>query len=124
MDKTKYFHRLLVFTREGEKIFVLDRFKGNEKVPLEPWLGTVVSLADGQHRLGELVDFLAKRYMGSPPPDLEQTIESVVERLVESEVIGLSDKPVALPYYLAFPLEEQNAEAAREEMVRDGYILQ
>lgn len=124
MDKAKYFYRLLVYTRDGDKVFVLDRFKGNEKVPLEPWLGIVVSLADGQHTLGELVTHLANRYMGNPPVDLEQTIASVVDRLVESEVIKLSDKPITLPYYLAFPVEEQNAEAARKEMVKDGYILQ
>ncbi|MDH3974110.1 MAG: hypothetical protein OEV42_07510 [Deltaproteobacteria bacterium] len=124
MDKAKYFYRVLIFTREGEDVFVLDRFKENKKVALEPWLGVVVSLADGQHRLGELVEYLAGSYKGSPPADLERTIESVVDRLVESEVIRLSDEAVTLPSYLVVPLEEQDAEAAREEMVKDGYILQ
>jgi len=124
LDKSKYFCRLLIFTKEGKDVFVLDRFKGNEKVSLEPWLGVVVSLADGQHTLGELVTYLARSYMGAPPPDLESTIESVVDRLVKSEVIKLSDEAVTLPYYLSIPAEEQDAEEARKQMVKDGYILQ
>ena len=102
---------------------MLDRFKGNQKVPLEPWLGLVVSLADGQHTIGELVLHIARSYMGHPPDDLETTIESVVERLIESEVIKLSDKKVELPYYLSIPEEEQNSEKAKKQMLKDGYIL-
>ena len=124
MDRSKYFYRVLIFTKEGETVSVLDRFKENKKVPLEPWLGVVVSLADGQHTLGELVEYLSGSYMGPPPADLEETIESVVKRLVESEVIKLNDEAVTLPYYLSIPEEEQDVEEARKQMVKDGYILQ
>jgi len=122
LDKSKYFFRTAVFTWQDDKLALVDLHDPGAATPLDPWLGRVVSLADGQHRIQELIDYLGSLYHGDPPEELERTIESVIERLTEAEVVRLSDEPITLPYYLAIPQEEQDAEKARELMIKDGYI--
>ncbi len=90
--------------------------------PLDPWLAKVFSLADGQHTLQKLIDYLGSQYHGEPPKELERTIESVIERLTKAQVVRLADEPITLPYYLAIPMDEQDAEKAKELMIKDGYI--
>lgn len=124
MDSSKYFYRILVYTRQEEKVAVVGRDDQEKTIPLEAWLGVVVSLADGQHTIGELVEYLGGRYQDEPPEELKRTIESVIDRLVESEVIRLSDEPVRLSYHLTVPQEEQIPEMARQSMEKDGHTLQ
>ena len=122
MDKSSYFYRTLVYKREDDKIFLIDKEKLDQTIPLDPWLGQVVSLADGQHTIEQLIDYLGHQYQETPPINLKETIESVLERLMESKAIALSDRPYKLPYYLAVPQEEQNQVAAMEMMVQDGFL--
>lgn len=122
MDKSSYFYRMLMYKREGDKVFLIDKEKLDETIPLDPWLGVVVSLADGQHSIEQLIDYLGHQYKDTPPDKLEETIESVLGRLLESKAIALSDTAYRLPYYLAVPQEEQNHVAAMEMMVKDGFL--
>lgn len=122
MDSSKYFYRIALYTREGEQVSVVDALNPGMSAPLDPWLGTVLSLADGQHTLGELVGYLAGRYAGNPPAELEKTVASVVDRLLESKAMELADAPVNLPYYLALPVNEQDLDKSRQMMLDDGYI--
>ena len=122
VDKSSYFYRMLMYKREGDKVFLIDKEKLDETIPLDPWLGVVVSLADGQHSIEQLIDYLGHQYKDTPPDKLEETIESVLGRLLESKAIALSDTPYRLPYYLAVPQEEQNQVAAMEMMVQDGFL--
>ncbi|MBE9536240.1 MAG: PqqD family peptide modification chaperone [Proteobacteria bacterium] len=122
MDKSSYFYRTLVYKREDDKILLIDKEKLDQTIPLDPWLGQVVSLADGQHTIEQLIDYLGHQYQETPPDNLKETIESVLDRLLESKAIALSDVPYKLPYYLAVPQEEQNQVAAMEMMVQDGFL--
>ena len=88
--------------------------------PMDEWLGTVVSLADGQHSIQELIDYQRKQYHEGPA-NLEKTLQSVIERLVEGNIIRLSDRVVSLPYYLASPIEELEIEKAKELIAEDNY---
>lgn len=81
-------------------------------------------LADGQHTIEELIGYMRKKYNGSPPAELEKTLESVIERLSETNTIMLTDKPVEMPYYLSMPAEQLNLDKARQLMAEDGHTSQ
>ena len=122
MDTSQYFYRTVIFSKQGEKISLVDiHDPEKEALAFEPWLGVVVSLADGQHTIRELIDGIASRYDGEPPGDLQRTLESAIERLTETEVIKLNDEPVELPYYLSLPVERINLEQAKQSMADDGH---
>ncbi|MDP6908633.1 MAG: hypothetical protein QF371_03965, partial [Flavobacteriales bacterium] len=114
MDTTQYFYRNIIFSKQGQTISIVDIFNPEEKGEvLEPWFGIVVQMADGQHTIDELFDYLATRYNGTPPPNLKETITSVVERLVESKFIVLTKEATELPYYLSVPAERLDLEKAK-----------
>ena len=123
MDKSQYFYRIAFFSMQEDKVSLFDANDLSAKTaPLEPWLGVVVSLADGQHTIQQLIEHMAGQYGGAPPQELERTIESVIERLTETDVIKLSDQAVILPYYLSLPAEKLDMEMARRFMTDDGYF--
>ena len=84
------------------------------------WLGIVVSLADGQHTIQQMIDYMSKQYREAPV-NLEETLHSVVERLEEGKIIQLSKSVVSLPYYLTLPIEELDIEKAKKMIMEDGY---
>ena len=123
MDKSKYFYRIAVFSVQEDKVSLIDANHLSAKTPpLEPWLGLVVSLADGQHTIQQLIEHLAGQYEGTPPRELESTIESVIDRLTETDVIKLADQAVTLPYYLSLPVEKLDMEMVKRLMADDGYL--
>lgn len=124
MDKSQYFYRSALYQRNGEKITLIDPFDRKLKTELDPWLGIVVSLADGKHSIAELLDYLESRYGNQAPDKLTQTVESAVERLLESKAIQLSDKPVILPYYLETSAEKHDIEQVKTVMLEDGFIVE
>jgi hypothetical protein len=122
LDTSQYFYRTVIFSKQGEKISLVDiHDPEKEALTFEPWLGVVVSLADGQHTILELIDGIASRYDGEPPDDLQRTLESAIERLIETDVIKLNGEPVELPYYLSLPVERIDLERARRSMADDGH---
>jgi hypothetical protein len=119
MDPSHYFYRNVVFSKQGKTISLVDienpKVKGEV---LESWFGAVLQLADGQHTVDQLLEYLSAQYNGSPPSNLKETVHSVVERLAESKFIVLIDKPVKLPYYLSAPVELLDLEKAKELMLK------
>ncbi len=101
---------------------LVDKHDPEKTIPIEPWLGRVISLADGKHTIAELLDHVESSYKGLPPADLEKTLESVIDRLVNSQALQLADEAVTLPYYLTLPKEVLDAEKANKLMVKDGFI--
>jgi hypothetical protein len=65
---------------------------------------------------------MGKQYP-APPPNLDETLHSVIERLQEGNLLKLSDSPVALPYYLSEPIENFDLEKARTKIEEDGYDI-
>jgi ParB-like chromosome segregation protein Spo0J len=122
MNNSQYFYRTVIFTRKDNEIALTDINQPENTTPLDEWLGTVVSLADGEHTIQELIDYMRGRYQ-APPANLEETVHSVIERLIEGNLIKLSEEAVTLPYYLAAPIEELDLEQARKEISRDGYTV-
>ena len=122
MDNKQYFYRTVVFTRADNKVSLADINNPKNVAPLEDWMAVVVSLADGQHTVLELIDYMSKQYE-SAPENLEETIASVLERLIEGGIVLLSESKVELPYYLASPIENYDIEKAKQEMQKDGYPM-
>lgn len=120
MNNAHYFYRTAVFTRKDNRVALADIDQPEHTTPLDDWLGTVVSLADGSHTIGQLIDYMGSHYP-EPPANLEQTIHSAIERLVEGKLIQMGDLPVELPYYLANPVESLDLELARQKIAEDGY---
>ncbi|MGV2873303.1 hypothetical protein [Colwellia sp. E150_009] len=122
MDKSHYFYRTVIFTRKAGIVALADISNPTETTALEEWFGVVISLADGKHTLQELTDFMAKQYQ-QKPDRLDDTLESVIERLVESKMLKLSTQAVELPYYLAAPIEQLDIDKARKLIIEDGYTV-
>lgn len=122
MDHSKYFSRRMVFTREEEQIVLLDVTNPNGAIPLNEWLGTVISLADGQHNLSHFIAFISSQYPAGPPDTLAKNIEGMIEHLIELQAIQISDQPVELPYYLSMAAKDQDMEKAKRLMIEDGFI--
>lgn len=120
MDNTKYIYRNAIFTRKNNEISLVDISNPDKVTPLDEWLGIVVSLADGQHTVQQLIDYMAKQYR-EPPINLEETLHSVIERLEEGKIIQLSTRITSLPYYLSLPIEELDIEKAKKLITEDGY---
>lgn len=123
MNNAQYFYRNAVFSNMNSQVSLVDINNPDIKTPLEEWLGIVVSLADGQHTIQELIDYMGQQYP-QPPANLAETLHSVIERLEEGKIIQLSDKAVSLPYYLQFPIERLDLAEAREQIAKDGYTHQ
>jgi len=122
MDNSQYFYRTIIFTRKNNQVALADINYPENVTPLDEWLGTVVTLADGGHTIQEMIDYMGTRYP-SPPSSLEKTLHSVIERLMDGDMIKLSETAVSLPYYLASPIEELDLEKARKLIIEDGYSV-
>ena len=121
MEKTQYFYRCSIFTRKDGQVALADIHNPSNTTVLDEWLGTVLSLADGEHTLLELIEYMKSRYE-NPPENLEETLYSVLERLIDGKMVQLSPAKVELPYYLASPVEELDIEKAKGLMEKDGYV--
>ncbi len=120
MDTSQYFYRNVIFSKEGNTISLIDIYNpNNERKVLESWFGLVLQLADGQHTIDQLLQYLSSKYNGGPPANLEQTIHSVIERLFESKFIMLTKEATELPYYLAYPYEQLDIEKAKKLLEQD-----
>lgn len=124
MDQKQYFYRNVIFSKQGKTISIIDiDHPKNDKEELDPWFGMVLQLADGQHTVEQLFQFMATQYNGMPPHNLEQTLTSVVERMAETRLIMLTEKATDLPYYLSMPYELLNIEKAKKELAKDRVDL-
>jgi len=119
MDNSQFFYRTIPFTQKDGQISLVDLFQPENVTPLDGWLGTVVSLADGFHTVQQMIEYMGGQYP-SPPANLEKTLHSVIERLVEGEIIHLSKRVTTLAYYLSAPIEELDIERARKAAQEEG----
>jgi hypothetical protein len=115
MDTSQFLYRNVIFSKKGKVISLVDidkpEIQGQE---LEPWFGVILQLADGKHSVEDLFNFLSGQYNGNAPSNLKETILSVVERLAESKLIVLTEKPTELPYYLSAPVEFLDIDKAKK----------
>jgi len=116
VELNNYFYRTLIYSDSGGEVRVYEKTPPYSPIPLEPWLGLVIQLADGQHTVQELIDYIASRYQGEVPENYLKTIGSVIERLLESQAIAFSETPHTLPYHLSMPKEHQDPELAERSM--------
>lgn len=124
MDTSQYFYRNALFSKQGKSIYLIDIDNLDKKQQeLEPWFGVVFQLADGQHTLEQLYQYLAMQYNGEAPQNLSDTLKSVVERMIEGKLIVLTKKATELPYYLSMPYELLDIEKAKKELAKDKINL-
>jgi hypothetical protein len=122
MDSSQYISRCVVFSKKGDTVSMVDLSDPDaEPLVYEPWLGMVVTLADGQHTVEELISYASQHYAKSPPSGLDATIESAVKRLSDTGTIRLSDEPIELPYYLTLPAERLDVPRALRLMAENGH---
>ena len=124
MEHAYYFKRNTVYKVDGDEISIVDVKSSNTLTTLDPWMSRIVLLADGQHTLDQLIQYMTAQYPDGAPSNLVETIDSVVTRLTESEVIELTMRPSLLPYYLRLPIDEQDPKEATAMMIKDGFISQ
>ncbi len=122
MDHKHYFKRNTVYKVEANTISVVDVHEDNTVTPLDPWMGMVLSLADGLHTVAELVQHMAAQYPDGAPDNLVDTLESVIKRLIDTDVIELTLRPSILPYYLRIPVDDQDPKQATDMMINDGFL--
>ena len=122
MDRSQYISRCVVFSKNGDRASLVDLYNPDaEPLVYEPWLGLVVTLADGQHTIQELISYASQHYAEGAPSGLEATIESAVTRLSETGTVRLSAEQIELPYYLTLPAEKLDVPRALHLMAEDGY---
>lgn len=120
MNTEQYFYRNVIFSREGNKVSIVDIDNpSNKREEMEPWFGIVFQLADGQHTIEELYNLLCQKYTAGPPPDLMRTLQSIIERMAAAKLLVLTDVKTELPYYLSMPYELMDLEKAKEELAAD-----
>ena len=122
MEYAYYFKRNTVYKIEGDDVSVVSVQENNTLTPLDPWMAKIVSLADGQHTIEQLIEHMSGLYPDGAPDNLAETIESVISRLTDSDIIELTLRPSLLPYYLRIPMDEQDPKKATEMMIKDGFI--
>jgi len=116
----QYFARCARFESTEDRFFVVDP-NTSRAVPLDQLPRFLFRSADGQHTAQQLMDLYAEK-SGKPfPPEVGLQVASTLNQFVAKKLIRLSPTPVALPYYLATPISEQDAEKAKEEMEKDGF---
>ncbi len=120
MDTTQFFYRNVIFSKRGNTISLIDLFQPkSESEELDPWFGMVLQLADGQHSIDQLHEYISTLYSGSPPDNLEDTLHSVVQRMSKSGLIVLTESETELPYYLSMPYEMLDVEKAKRLIKED-----
>lgn len=122
MNHDQYIKRNIVYKFEADTVSLVDVHDNNNLTPLDPWMGVVVSLADGQHTVAQLVQHMAGQYPQGAPDNLVTTIESVIKRLIEADVISLTFQPSTLPYYLSMPIDDLDPKIATDIMINDGFL--
>ena len=122
VNHAHYFKRNAVYKIEEDTVSIVDVQDSNTVTQLDPWMARVVLLADGQHTIAQLIQHLAAQYADTVPDALIETIESVITRLSENEVIELTSRPSLLPYYLRLPIGEQDPKEATKLMFADGFL--
>ncbi len=75
-----------------------------QTAPLGPWMALIFLMADGQNTIEEIHSHLAKQYRGNIPSDYKRTVDSVLKRLLESKVIGLSEKKCRFRHIYLHPM--------------------
>ena len=124
MNTKQFFYRNVIFSKQGKTISLIDIHNPeNKKETLEPWFGMVFQLADGQHTVEQMIQYMSTQYNGNPPENLADTIASVVQRLVETKLIVLTDKATQLPYYLSMPYELLDLEKAKKLLKKDRFNI-
>ncbi len=124
MSDKSYFYRNVIFSKQGKTISIIDIHNPeSNKEELDPWFSMVLQLADGQHTIEQMKQFMATQYNGMPPHNLNDTIDSVVKRMEESRLIMLTEKPTDLPYYMSMPYEMLDVKKAKAELAKDRVNL-
>jgi Coenzyme PQQ synthesis protein D (PqqD) len=121
MLDNKYLIRCAQFDMIKQQLVVTDP-NSPRVITMDPWHQIVFLAADGQVTVSKLISELSNGYKDGPPPDLQNTVQSVVEELVSEGIINLSKSPTDLPYYLSLPVSQQDLEKARQLMIDDGFI--
>ncbi len=124
LEHSYFFKRNTVYRVDGDDIAIVDVKQNNALTPLDSWMATIVLLADGQHTINQLIQHLTSQYSEGAPENLIETVESVITRLTESDVIELTMRPTLLPYYLRIAMDEQDPKKATQMMIKDGFIAQ
>jgi hypothetical protein len=122
LNHAQYVKRNTVYKIEDETVSIVDVHENNNLTPLDPWMGVIVSLADGQHTLDQLIQHMTGQYPNGGPDNLVATIESAIKRLKETKVVELTFQPATLPYYLSMPIDDQDPKMATEIMINDGFL--
>lgn len=122
MDESKYFFRKVVYIKQEGKAALVTDFGPVQTSPLEPWMSLIFLMADGMHTIEQLHQQLIQQYQGNVPSDYKRTIESVITRSLEAEIIGLSESSMQLPPYLTTPFDEQVQKESLKMMLEDGYL--
>ena len=119
MNKEHYFYRNIIFSKKGKQVALIDLNDPSKTEELDAWFGMVISLADGQHTISEFTTLVAKMYGERTPPNLQETIDSVFKRIIESKFIILSEEKTELPYYMSMPYELLDLPRAKKLYAED-----
>ncbi len=120
MNTKQYFYRNVIFSKQEKTISLIDIHNPeSNKEALDPWFGMILQLADGQHTIEQLQQYMETHYNGAPPENLQKTVHSVVQLMANSSLIVLTKDKTELPYYLSLPFEMLDIIKAKKLLKED-----
>ncbi|MFZ6053047.1 hypothetical protein [Halocola ammonii] len=122
--KDKFFMRLLQWDWiDRDTIHVIDN-NAPRMITMDPWPQLVYLGATGQQTITEFVYEMAGKYGKSQtiPENLDLTVLDTIDRLLNENLVRLSNERKALPYYINLPRSKQDKEKAEKLMIIDNYI--
>jgi len=103
--KDKYFYRTISFYYlDKYTITALDGKKAR-MLTFDDWPQEIFLSAIGKQTVYEFLIEMAKRYRGKVPPRLDRTVIEELEKLVDEQIINLSDVPVELDPKILNPVK-------------------
>lgn len=122
--KDKYFIRQSVWDwLDRDTIQIIDK-NAPRMVTMDPWPQIVYLGATGRKTISQFVYEMAGKYGRSQtiPENLDLTVLDTIDRLMNEELIRLSNEQETLPYYIDLPKSKQDKEKAEKMMISDNYI--
>jgi hypothetical protein len=119
--REKFLRRNARYDLLGDQVVVADP-RQPRMVTLDPWLERIFEMADGEHTVDQVIEYLGNGYEGGAPAGLDQQITEIVNRLADAEFVELVAEPAPLPFYLSEPVSKQDPKKAKAAMLKDGFL--
>ncbi len=102
--KDKYFYRTISFQYLDKYTITALDGKRARMITFDDWPQEIFLSATGTQTVYEFLIEMAKRYRGKVPARLDRTVIEELEKLIDEQIVNISDEPVALDPKILNPI--------------------